>query len=162
MSEWEHVGTECPDVRRLICLGLTVVRARHLQKVGGSLGAALDMALDLALLPLPSSDGHCPRCSNQERTASSSQPAEPASSSTAPGSARLPSRHYVVPRCPKGKEQCLGIWTANWSRVAANLGLPRGGLKNSGFHARGFHELDDAIAFWKEEGLESPAPHHYA
>jgi len=67
-------------------------------------------------------------------------------------------RFYAVTRAPEEGAGHLGVHHSSWAAVAERLGLSARGLAGSGFHARGFDTLDDAVEYWSAEGWALPAP----
>ena len=73
---------------------------------------------------------------------------------------RRSTRYYVVTRCPLGREQLLGLWSCPWARVAKELQLPPGGLRGTGFHAKGVPTVAAGQAYWESEGWDPPMLRH--
>jgi hypothetical protein len=65
---------------------------------------------------------------------------------------------YVVTRCPKGREDSLGVWKVPWRTLAMELALPHSSLTGSGFHVKGQMTLQASQAYWRQEGWAGPAP----
>ena len=68
---------------------------------------------------------------------------------------------YAVTRAPVYARFLLGVWRAKWGQLHRLLMLPPEGLRNSGFHAKRFETVQEAMAYWVSEGHAGKAPLHF-